>query len=283
MISKPLPSPLNIAPGQTAILTVPTENLTLTGLKFILTGTTFDKTKIDSVKVKLGTRTLWELTYAQLNAINNYKNAADNTKYLYLDFVERDQAVFPVKEIGGLDLYALLGTGIVTVELKINAAAVAPKIGVTGYYEQAQGNPVVLKYVSSTAATNASGKFTLPLQFKGAIIKRLFLFFSGTAWAAATDGNVQRVECKKNSIVFFDEYDTDNRFTQTHNKKVPQPGLYVVDFIVDNNHDAQITTARKLDNGAYVFDAFEINTFLLDAAGAAFTIIAEVLDAPENL
>jgi hypothetical protein len=283
MISKPLAAPLNIAPGQTAILTVPTENLTLTGLKFALTGTTFDKTKIDSVKVKLGTRVLWDMTYAQLNAINNYKNAADNTKYLYLDFVERDQAVFPVKEIGGLDLYALLGTGVVTVELKINPAAVAPKIAVTGYYEQAQGNPVVLKYVSATAATNAAGKFTLPCQPKGAIIKRMYLFFTGTAWTATTDGNVTRVECKKNSMVFFDEYDTDNRFTQVHNKKVPQAGLYVVDFIVDNNHDAQITSARKLDNNAYVYDAFEINTYLLDAAGAAFTVIMEVLDAPENL
>lgn len=282
-ISKPLAAPLNIAPGQTAILTVPTENLTLIGLKFILTGTTFDKTKIDSVRVKLGTRVLWDLTYAQINSINNYKNAADNTKYLYLDFVERDQAIFPVKEVGGLDLYALLSTGVVTVELKVNGAAVAPKIAVTGYYEQSQGNPVVLKYVSTTAATNASGKFTLPLQFKGAVIKRLYLFFSGTAWAAATDGNVTRVEVKKNSVVCFDEMDTDNRFTQVHNKKVPQAGMYVVDFIVDNNHDAQITSARRLDNGAYVYDAFEINTFLLDAAGAAFTIIAEVLDAPENL
>jgi hypothetical protein len=283
MISKPLAAPLNIAPGQTAILTVPTEALTLTGLKFILTGTTFDKTKIDSVKVKLGTRTLWELTYAQINSINNYKNAADNAKYLYLDFVERDQAVFPVKEIGGLDLYALLSVGVVTVELKVNATAVAPSIAVTGYYEQAQGNPVVLKYVSFTAATNASGKFTLPVQFKGAILKRLYLFFTGTAWSAAVDGNVQRVECKKNSMVFFDEYDTDNRFIQLHYKKVPQAGMYVVDFIVDNNHDAQITTARRLDNGAYVFDSFEVNTFLKDAGGAAFTIIAEVLDSPENL
>ncbi|AVR96898.1 major capsid protein P2 [Pseudoduganella armeniaca] len=283
MINKPLPQPLNIAPGQTAILTVPTENLTLIGLQFVLTGTTFDKTKIDTIKVKVGSRVLWDLTYAQIQAINNYKNAADNTRYLFLDFAERDQAVFPIKEVGGLDLYALLKTGIVTVELKINGTAVAPKIDVVGWYEQAQGNPIVLKYVPFTAAFNSSGKFTLPLQFKGAILKRLYVFYSGTGWTGTTNGNVSRMECKKNSMLCHDEFCQDNRFIQNHFKKVPQPGLYVVDFIVDNNHDAQVTTARQINGGAYVYDAFEINVFLTDPTGASLTMIAEVLDAAENL
>lgn len=282
MINKPLPQPINIVPGQTAILTVAPENLTLMGLKLALSGTTFDKTKIDSVKVKLGARTLWDLTYAQIQAINNYKNAADNVRYLYLDFVERDQAIFPVKEVGGLDLLSLLSVGQVTVEVKINATAVAPKIEVQGYFEQGQGNPIVLKYVPFTAAYNSAGRFSLPLQFKGAIVKRLYIFYTGTAWGANTDGNVSRVECKKNSMVFFDEKDTDNRFIQAQYKKVPQAGMYVCDFIVDNNQDAQITSAR-LQNGAYLYDAFEINAYLADAAGASLTIIAEVLDAAENL
>lgn len=283
MINKPLPQPLNIAPGQTAILTVPTENLTLIGLQFILSGTTFDKTKIDTIKVKVGSRVLWDLTYAQIQAINNYKNAADNARFLFLDFVERDQAVFPVKEVGGLDLYALLKTGVVTVELKINGTAVAPKIDVVGMYEQSQGNPIVLKFVPFTAAFNTSGKFTLPVQFKGAILKRLYVFYNGTSWTGTTNGNVSRMECKKNSMVFHDQYDLDNRFVQNHYKKVPQAGLYVCDFIVDNNHDAQITTARQINGGAYVYDAFEFNAYLTDAGGASMTIIAEVLDAAENL
>lgn len=283
MINKPLPQPLNIGPGQTAILTVPTENLTLIGLKLTLAGTTFDKTKIDSLKLKVGSRVLWDLTYAQIQAINNYKGDADSLRYLYLNFVERDQAVFPVKEVGGLDLYALLKTGVVTVEMKINAGAVAPKIDVTGYYEQSQGNPIVLKYVPFTAAYNSSGKFSLPLQLKGAVLKRLYVFFTGTAWTANANGNVSRMECKKNSMVFFDEFDTDNRFMQAMHKKAPQAGMYVCDFIIDNNHDAQITTARVVNGGAYVYDAFEFNAFLLDGAGSSMTIIAEVLDAAENL
>jgi hypothetical protein len=283
MFNKQLQNAVNVAAGTTATITIPTENLTLTGVKLCLSGTTFDKTKIDSVKVKVGSRTLWDLTYAQINAINNYKNEADNLKYLFLNFTERDQAIFPVKEIGGLDLMALASTGVVTLEIKIAGTAVAPAIKAIGYFQAGQGNPAVLKYVPFTAAYNVGGKFTLPVTLKGALLKRLYVFFSGTAWTASTNGNIQNVECKKNGLVFFDQSDLDNRFDQTQFKKVPQAGLYVCDFIVDNNHDAHITTMRRVDNGAAIYDSFEFNVTVGDAGGASITAIAEVLDAASNL
>jgi hypothetical protein len=282
MINKSIPQPVNVVAGQTAILTVPNDPLTLIGLQLLLSGTNFDKTKIDAIKVKVGSRVLWDLTYAQVQAINQYKNDADVLSTLYLDFTERDQAIFPVKEVGGLDLPSLRDVGQVTVEIKINGAAVNPKIDVTAHYEASQGNPIVLKYVPFTAAYNTGGKFTLPIQLKGAVLKRLWVFFSGTAWTATTNGNVQRMEIKKNSMTIFDQYDKDNRFIQSRNKKVPQAGLYCVDFIVDNNHDAQITTAHAEGN-AYVYDNFEFNAYLLDGTGAALTCIAEVLDSASNL
>jgi len=282
MINKPIPQPVNIVAGQTAILTVPNDPLTLIGLQLILSGTTFDKTKIDAIKVKVGSRVLWDLTYAQIQAINNYKNDADSAGTRFLDFAERDQAIFPMKQVGGLDLPTLLSVGQVTVEIKINGTAVNPKIEVTGHYEASQGNPICLKFVPFTAAYNTGGKFTLPIQLKGALLKRLWVFFNGTAWTANTNGNVSRMEIKKNSTVIFDQFDKDNRFMQNRNKKVPQAGLYCVDFIVDNNHDAQITTMRK-DGDKFVFDNFEFNAYLLDGTGAALTCIAEVLDSATNL
>jgi len=282
MINKSIPQPVNVVAGQTAILTVPSDPLTLIGLQLLLSGTTFDKTKIDALKVKVGSRVLWDLTYPQIQAINNYKNDADVLNTLYLDFAERDQAIFPLKEVGGLDLPTLLSVGIVTVEIKINGAAVNPKIDVQGHYEASQGNPICLKYVPFTAAYNTGGKFTLPIQLKGAILKRLHIFYNGTAWTASTNGNVSRMEIKKNSMTIFDQFDKDNRFIQNRNKKVPQAGLYVVDFIVDNNHDAQITTAHA-EGDKFVYDNFEFNAYLLDGTGAAMTCVAEVLDSATNL
>ncbi|MFZ6732239.1 major capsid protein P2 [Undibacterium sp. Ji42W] len=284
MFNKPMQQVVGVAAGSIATLRVPAEAFTLVGLKLNLN---FLKTLIDRVRIKVGSRVIWDLTYAQFNAVNNYKNEADNTKVLYLNFVERDQAIFPVKEVGGFDLMALLPLGEVYFEFYINAAAVSPTIDAIGYFEGAQGNPAVLKFVPFSFSTNSAGKFTLPLNMRGAVMKRIWLFYSGTAWTGATNGNVSRLEIKKNGLVFFDQTDLGNRFDQANFKKVPQAGLYVADFIIDNNHDAHITTMRRLSNGnaagSLIYDTFEFNAYIADAGGATVTAIAEVLDAATNL
>lgn len=282
MFNKPLQQATGVAPGQIATLRIAPEEFTLVGVKLALSGPTFDKSKIDRVRLKVGPRVIWDLTYAQLNAINNYKNGADNSKYLLLDFTERTQAIFPVKEVGGLDLMTLVSIGEVFIEIYINAAAVGPVINAIGYYEARQKNPIVAKFVPFSTAQTVAGKFTLPLNMRGALIKRLWLFYSGTNWGATTNGNVNRVEVKKNGIVMFDQTDLDNRFDQAQFKKVPQAGLYVVDFLIDDNHDAHVTTVRNTQSGQ-VYDAFEFNAYLSDAGGAQITAVAEVLDTVTNL
>jgi hypothetical protein len=282
MINKPLQQAIGVAPGQVATLRIAPEQLTLTGIILALSGTTFDKTKIDRVRVKVGARVIWDLTGAQINAVNNYKNGADSPRVMLLDFTERTQAIFPVKEVGGLDLMSLVSIGEVFVEIYINAAAVGPIINAFGQYEQAQGNAAVLKFVPFAWSTNAAGRFTLPLNLRGALMKRVWVFYTGTNWGATTNGNVSRVEVKKNGVVMYDYTDLDNRFIQQQYKKVPQAGCYVIDFIVDDNHDAHVTTIRNTQSGQ-VYDAFEFNAYLTDAAGGQVTAVAEVLDAPTNL
>lgn len=282
MINKPLQQAIGVAAGQIATLRIAPEQLTLVGIKLALSGTTFDKTKVDRIRIKIGARVVWDLTMAQINAINNYKNGADNLKYILLDFTERTQAIFPVKEVGGLDLMQLVSIGEVFVEIYINVAAVGPIISGTGYYEQSQGNQAVLKFVPFAWSTNAAGRFTLPLNLRGALVKRVWVFYSGTAWTALANGNCSRLEVKKNGVVMFDQTDLDNRFDQVQFKKVPQAGLYCIDFIMDDNHDAHVTTIRNTQNGQ-VYDSFEFNAYLTDAGGGQVTVVAEVLDTPTNL
>jgi hypothetical protein len=281
-INKPLQQAIGVAAGSIATIRIPPEALTLVGAKLVLGGTTFDKTKIDKIRVKVGARVIWDITGAQINAINNYKGGADVARTLLLDFTERTQAIFPVKEVGGLDLMTLAAVGEIFLEITINAAAVAPTIQAFGYFEQQQGNPMVLKLVPFTWTTNAAGRFTLPLNLRGALVKRLWVFYSGTGWTAATNGNCSRMEVKKNGVVMYDQYDLDARFDQVQYKKTPQAGLYVVDFIVDDNHDATVTTIRD-QNGVQVYDTFEFNAYITDAGGAQVTAVAEVIDTPTNL
>jgi hypothetical protein len=283
MFNKPLLQVVGVAAGATATLRIAAEASTLVGIKLFLSGTTFDNTKIDRMRLKIGPRVIWDLTGPQILAINAYKNGAANSKYLWIDFSERDQAIFPVKELGGIDLMAVLPVGEVYLEIFVNAAAVAPQITAQGYFEQSQGNAAIQKFVPFSFSQQAAGKFTLPLSLRGALLKRLWLYYSGTNWTATTNGNLSRLECKKNGLVFFDQMDLDARFDQAQFKKVPQGNLFVADFIVDNNHDANVATMRKTQQNQLVYDSFEFNAYLTDAAGATVQVIAEVLDSVTNL
>lgn len=286
MINKPLPTVNNVFPGVTATLTIEPENLTLTGIKLRLGGTTFDKTKINWIKVLAGSKVLWDLTMAQIDKINGYKNGASDNAYVLLDFIERDQAIFPVKEAGGLDLMSLLSLGKVIVQINIAGTAVAPTIDAEGYFTRAQSNPWVLKYLRTPFSRNSAGSPVLPVQPRGAVLKRLWLDYSGTNWGATTNGNVSRLEVKKNGFVIFDETCRDARFMQSQYKKVPQANMYVCDFILDNNHDAHVATIHtEKVNGqnVQVYDNFEFKAYLTDAGGSNIDIITEVLDSVSNL
>jgi hypothetical protein len=283
MFNKPLLQMVGVAAGSTATLRVAAEAATLVGIKLKLGGTTFDTSKIDRVRLKIGPRVIWDLTGAQLLAVNAFKNGASNNKFLWIDFAERDQAPFPLKELGGIDLMAVLPVGEVYLEVFINAGAVAPTITAQGYFEQSQGNGAILKYVPFTFSQGAAGKFTLPLSMRGALLKRLWCFYTGTNWTATADGNLSRLEAKKNGLVFFDQNCTDARFDQSQFKKVPQANTFVADFIVDNNHDANVATMRRTQQGQLVYDSFEFNSYLTDAGGSTVTVVAEVLDAVTNL
>lgn len=283
MLNKPCLQVVGAAPGAVATLRIPAEALTLAGVKLALSGTTFDATYITRIRVKIGPRYIWDLTGTQIAAINAYKNGNYNAKYLWIDFCERDQAIFPIKEIGAIDLNQVLPIGEVYLEITIASNAVAPVITAQGYFEQSQGNAAVVKYAAFSFTQAAAGKFTLPLSLRGALLKRLWIFYSGTNWTATTNGNVSRMECKKNGVVFFDQMDLDARFDQAQFKKVPQANLFVCDFIVDNNHAANVATMRQTQNNTLVYDSFEFNAYLTDAGGATCQVIAEVLDAVTNL
>lgn len=283
MFNKPLQALTNVAANSVATLRIPPENLTLTQIVFFLSGTVFSTALIDRVKVKVGSRVLWDLTGAQLLAINAYKGGTANTAMLMLDFTEKKQAIFPVKEVGGLDLMALLPHGEVFVELTIGAAT-APAIEAFGYFTPGQGNPIVLKYLPYSYSTSVAGKFTLPIQARGALMKRMWLPYAGADWGAAADGNLNRLEIKKNGLVIHDQTCRENRFMQAQYGKVPQSKYYVADFVIDDNHDAHVQTQRDVMSGGQkvtVYDNFEFNAYF--TAADSVTPILEVLDLPNNL
>lgn len=283
MIQQPLPSPINVAANQIATVRVPRQNLTLLGLLLSLGGTTFNTGLINFVRMKCGPRTMWEITGAELLAINAYKNEGlASNAFLFIDFAERDDfaAPFVFKEIGGYDL-GVIGDllGEVIFEIGIGAAT-APTLEAEAFFNGPQGNPVVQKYVKFITPTVAAGRFTLPLDFRGASVERMYIRYAGTDWTTTANGNVNRVEIKRNGLVVYDMSCLKSRQLQLKNQRVPQSRTFVADFKANRDPDGNLRTIDKIGD-RIVPAVIEVNTYL--TAADSMAVIAECLDAPGNL
>ena len=270
-IQQPLPPFQNVQATGTATLSVPKYNNTLTRIVLDLGGTTFTKAMITGIRVKIGVRTVYTATGSVLDTINQYKGIAASANQLTIDFTERDAPSIDGKEIGGYDMAALPDQ--IKLEVDI-AGATAPTLAGTAFLTAPQGKAGALihKLLYFPASTTVAGKFPVNFNPMGALIKRIHHFYAGATWAGNGDGNVNRVEVKKNGLVVVDMYDHVRRFIQNEYRKVPMAGHYVTDFIVDNNQSGMLITQDA--------KSFECNTYL--TAGDTINTYVEMLDLPYN-
>jgi len=272
MINQPLPAFSNVVAAGVATLRVPSYDLTLNRIVLSLGGTAFTKAMITDIKIKVGSRTVYNASGSDIDGINKYKGMFDTAGFLTLDFMERDQPDVTVRELGGYSLPFLRTLGDLTLEVTI-AGATAPTLSAVGFFNAPQQNPLLMKLIKFQSPSAVAGRFPINLNFSGALVKRLHLLYTGTDWTASANGNLNRVEVKKNGLVIWDMTDLEARFNQQEFRKVPQSRRYVVDFINDNNYASHLNTkdARSL----------EVNTYL--TATDAPVVLAEVLDVPNNL
>lgn len=268
MILQKIPPFVNVVASGVATLRIPRYAMTLTRLVLRLGGTAFTKAMITDIKIKLGVRTVYNVTGSRLDAINKYKGIFDHANFLTIDFSERDATTLPGKEIGGYDLSVL---DDMTVEVTI-AGATAPTLEATGFFTPPQGNELIHKILYFPASTAVAGKFPINFNPMGALIKRVHFFYAGADWTASADGNLRQLEVKKNGLVIWDASCLEARFMQQEYRKVPQSRLYVYDPILDNNANGYLVTRDA--------KALEFNSFL--TAADSVSAYVEMLDEPSN-
>lgn len=271
----------NVVAGGVAVLRVPRYKMTLTRLVLGLGGTTFTRSHIADIKVKLGVRTVYQVAASAgkqggdiLDIINSYKGIQNNSKFLTLDFTERDAPDIIGKEIAGYDMAVLPDE--ITVEVTILGTAVAPTLEATAFLTPSQGDKAggyinKVLYVPS-ASGGASGKWPVLINPMGALVKRVFFCYAGADWGASANGNLNRLEVKKSGLVVWDMSCLDARFVQSEYRKVPQSKVYVYDPIVDNNQSAALVTVDAT--------ALEFNTYL--TASDTLAAYVELIDKPYN-
>lgn len=269
MILQKLPPFTNVIADGVAMLRMPRYAMTLTRLVLRLGGTAFTKAMIADIKIKLGVRTVYNISGPLLDAINKYKGIQDDDSYLTIDFTERDAPTIQGKEIGGYDLSQIRDE--VTFEVTI-AGATAPTLEAIAFMTPPQGNALIQKILYFPTSSAVAGKFPIQFNPMGALIKRVHFFYSGDDWDVGVDGNVSSLEVKKNGLVIWDMSCRDARFVQSEYQKFPQPKHYVYDPIVDNNANGMLVTADA--------KSLEFNTTL--AAPDSIRVYVELLDAPYN-
>lgn len=230
-----------------------------------LGGTTFTKSMITDIKVRLNGKVIFQNTGSRLDAINNYRKRGSSANYLVLDFVEPDAKDMAEQFIGNIN--TAQGVSSLTMEVTI-AGATAPTLDSWAEVGPPAPLGVIAKQIQFTTSFGGSGKFPFKLidvANKGAIIKRVHF---------AHGGNVTQLEVKKNSIVIHDNVPTAvNTFYQLDYNKVAQSNMYTYDPCLDNNYTNAIKTQDMV--------SLEFN--LTTSAADTCTATVEVLDLLGNM
>lgn len=247
------------------------------------TANAITKSTISEIVVKIGARVIFgPITGLELDKLNSHRGLTTDTGHLTIDFTERDGLSVLAKEIGAIDLPAL-GNEDVFVEVVNNYAGANPHLlTALGGFTALQFNPaapsfdgqLIRKVLSYTIPSNGGTAVTWMPDFKGAIIQRMHFSYAGTDWTSTADGNLSRVEVKKNGTAMWSRVRClDNRFILNEQRKVPQSKFYSLDWINDNVASAALDTRDAR--------ALEFN-FTLTAADSIKAIV-ECLDLPRNL
>jgi hypothetical protein len=278
-----LPDFNTVAANSTATLRVPKWALTLCRIVLSLGGTTFTAALITDIRIKVGSRVVWSLTTAAgvaagtaLTRINAYRGVFTQAGQLTIDFTERDFLNNVTRELGGYDMSKLADELFIEVVI---GAAVAPTLIAYGLFTPPQGESddptqAVQKILSVPYSYAAAGRYNIPFEPRGAIIKRAYALYAGTDWTTTANGNLARFEVKKNALTVLGEVlDLDHRFIQQEYRKVPQTRMHVVDFTFDNNLSGALKTS----------DAQALEFLATFTAADSGIVYFECLDAPYNL
>lgn len=254
----------NVAANGLATVSLPI-GMSYNKIILALGGTSFTKSMITNIKVKLNGKTVWENTGARLDLQNSYRGMSAAAGYLVIDFTEPRAKIMAEQYLGNYN--TAQGVSSLTVEVTI-AGATAPTLD--SYAELGPPAPlgIIAKQILFTSSNNGAGKFPvklIDLANRGAVIKRAH--FNHT-------GNMTMLEAKKNGIIIHDNIPTAvNSFWQADYQKTAQTNIYSFDPCADNNYANAIKTADMV--------SLEFNpTF---SASDTITVVLETLDTLGNM
>lgn len=244
-------NPFPSVPG-TGVATLVTNELagrSVHGLIFEQAGTTYDRSHIETIKVRAGQKDLLEgIAATQLQKLNDYNGLAAETERFAHFFGDPTARTIRGQHLGDLDLdiygndplqIEVKNAGATAPELKVYALVSVPKRAMGIGFDDAEAATVraLLRTVVQPASAINRKAVEIGLGSQaGAKVRALHFFHA----------NLTSVEFRKASDVKFDNISIGlNSFVQENFARAAQAGLYTMDRIVDGNQGQAETTLQN--------------------------------------
>ena len=262
----------NVVPTGTATNQI-TTGRTLEVLRLKLAGTALTKAMISLLKVKANGKVILEGSGTELDKINAYRGESTSAAFLDVQFADYKMLTELDRMVGAFDTSA--GIQNITTEVTITGATapvLTPILVESAQQKDNRGDAapfaaLLSKVLRYPYAMSTGGKLPVTVPFgaqNGALIKRLHVFHGGNMLGATV---------KQDGLVIHESLAAENVFDQTKGGRVPQTGVYTIDFCIDGNIKKALDTrdARSLE---WLFEF---------SAADTGNVIVEYLDPLGNL
>lgn len=206
-----------------------------------LGGTTFTKSMLTGIQIKANGKVVFDTTGPRTDSRMQYRGITANANFLTLDFSEIRAKTENGQSIGAIDTTA--GISSLKMEIQITGATAPTLVGwaeVSPPQLEAVNQPtrgLISRVHSASQTIGAAGTFALSVPHfsvsdGGSIFKRIAVF----------SANMNALQIKKNGVITEESTKALNDYQANEYKKVPQAGLYMIDFIIDDNQSQAFNT-----------------------------------------
>lgn len=234
-----LPEFQNVTAGGTAVIPNIPMGPTYHGFLLKLGGTTFTKSLIELIRIRLGGKPIWEITGDQLDTINKFMGMQEDAAYLLIPFSDFNARTILGESIGAIDT-SLNYSGF-SMEVKIGGGAAAPELSGWSMITPAKLAASALEramfraMLTVTENIGNAGTFDLRPAMGGLTpniqrLKRVHFFHS----------TIDEISVRLDASDLLDQVSpADEQFWQNNLTRVAQAGHFAFDpLTLDNQSDA---------------------------------------------
>lgn len=222
------------------------------------------------LKVNGSERMRWK-TQAQMQARNSYGAGASDANVIEFDFLERFAKDEAAMTLGAYAATAEAGVQDMTIEFDIAnyTVSAASTVKAIAEIDVPSSNRLILRnrYYQKTLAGAVEEQIILPFGQNGEQLKRMYIF--------GTLASIESVRVRREGA---DEYEAltqvQNEFFQKTYGKVPQAGLFVVDF-TEHNLMGHLLNTAVINSGGKAVAIQNLDVRLRTTAAGTFDVYTE--------